>query len=396
MPTEVVMPKLGLNMSEGLLVEWLKKEGDPVTRGESLFVVETDKVTTESPAQVSGVLGKILVSAGEIVPVRAVVAYILAEGDAPDGLVSQPDRTRVEKESINTGSTDVKVPVLAQGGEKVLASPVAKRMAKEYGLDLAAVKGSGPGGRITQEDVERAFQSQGQPQAAEVSVTSVPIEGVRAVIARRMADSLASTAQVTLHSELDVTELVDFRDRLRANAESNGAQIPGFNAIFIYFVAKALHEHPRLNAKQVGEAIQLLEQIHIGLAVDTPAGLMVVVVRQADQKTIPEIHLELQELVSRAQARKSRPEDLEGGTFTITNLGQFGVDGFTPIINPPEMAILGIGRIAEKLVIRGGKVMQRYMSTLSLTFDHRLVDGAPAGRFLQYIGSLIEGLAEEA
>jgi pyruvate dehydrogenase E2 component (dihydrolipoamide acetyltransferase) len=395
MPIEVVMPKLGLNMSEGLLVEWLKKEGDPVTRGEPLFVVETDKVTTESQAQVSGVLGKILVPAGDTVPVRAIVAHILSEGDAPKAQFSQPDRMRVEKESIIEASTEVKVPMLAQGNEKVLASPVAKRMAREYGLDLAAVKGSGPAGRITQEDVERAFQSQGQAPVAEVSETSVPIEGVRAVIARRMADSLASTAPVTLHSEIDVSELVAFRDRLRATEETNGTQIPGFNAIFIYLAAKALHEHPHLNAKQVGGAIQLQEQIHIGLAVDTPAGLMVVVIRQADQKTIPEIHQELQELVSRALARKSRPEDLEGGTFTITNLGQFGVDGFTPIINPPEMAILGIGRIAEKLVIRGGKVMQRHMSTLSLTFDHRLVDGAPAGRFLQSMGILIEGLANE-
>jgi pyruvate dehydrogenase E2 component (dihydrolipoamide acetyltransferase) len=210
-----------------------------------------------------------------------------------------------------------------------------------------------------------------------------------------MAGSLASTAPVTLQSEIDVSELVALRERLRVKAGQTGAQSPGYNALFIWLVAKALQEHPRLNATQAGEFIQIQSQINIGLAVETPAGLMVVVVREADKKDIEDIQEELGELVARALERESRQEDLEGGTFTITNLGAFGVDGFTPIINPPEMAILGIGRIVEKLVIREGKVMQRHVTTLSLTFDHRLVDGAPAGRFLQNVSGLIEELGKE-
>jgi pyruvate dehydrogenase E2 component (dihydrolipoamide acetyltransferase) len=265
-------------------------------------------------------------------------------------------------------------------------------MAKEHRIDLTSVKGSGPGGRIIQEDVERALQGRQPDPAVQSPETRIPIEGIRAVIAKRMSGSLASTAPVTLQSETDVSELVAFRERLREKAGQSGALLPGYNAIFVWLVAKAICQHPWLNARQDGDFIQLQAQINVGLAVDTPAGLVVVVVRETHKKTILDIHQELDELVRRALERKSLPEDLEGGTFTITNLGAFGVDAFTPIINPPEMAILGIGRIAEKLVIRSGKVMQRHMSTLSLTFDHRLVDGAPAGRFLQTLSSMIEEL----
>lgn len=390
MPIEVVMPKLGLNMSEGRLLEWLRKEGDPVQRGDPLFVVETDKVTTESEAQVSGVLGKILVPAGDTVPVRTVVTHILAEGEGEDMLSRAPV---VEMPGIE-GPVVTKVQMPALGGGKALASPVAKRMAKEHGIDLASVKGSGPDGRIVQEDIERVLKGRQEAPAQLSSEMMLPVDGVRAVIARRMAGSLASTAPVTLQSETDVSELVAFRERLRVNTQ-NGDQLPGYNAIFMWLVAQALREHPMLNATQVGEFIKIQTQINIGLAVDTLAGLMVVVVREADKKSIQQIHAELHKLVERALERKSLQEDLEGGTFTITNLGPFGVDGFTPIINPPEMAILGIGRIAEKLVIREGKVTQRHISTLSLTFDHRLVDGAPAGRFLQTIAGLIAELEKE-
>ncbi len=371
-------------------MEWLRKEGDPVQRGDPLFVVETDKVTTESEAQVSGVLGKILVHAGDTVPVRTIVTHILAEGEVEDMLSRAPV---VEMPAIE-GPVVTKAQMPALGGGKALASPVAKRMAKEHGIDLASVKGSGPDGRIVQEDIERVLKGRQEAPAQLSSEMMLPVDGVRAVIARRMAGSLASTAPVTLQSETDVSELVALRERLRVNTQ-NGDQLPGYNAIFMWLVAQALREHPRLNATQVGEFIKIQTQINIGLAVDTLAGLMVVVVREADKKSIQQIHAELHKLVERALERKSLQEDLEGGTFTITNLGPFGVDGFTPIINPPEMAILGIGRIAEKLVIREGKVTQRHISTLSLTFDHRLVDGAPAGRFLQTIAGLIAELGKE-
>jgi pyruvate dehydrogenase E2 component (dihydrolipoamide acetyltransferase) len=435
------MPKLGLNMTEGLLVEWLKKEGDPVQHGETLFVVETDKVTADSEAQVSGTLAKILVAAGETVPVRTVVALITVnEAGAHQELPGVPPSSVPLKEPA--AANPLPVPTVISG-EPVLASPVAKRMAKELGIELASLKGSGPGGRITQEDVERALQTtqaappsgrvlaspvakrlarehgisletlqgsgpdghitqvdvekaiqarQELPTPSSPGLGSIPIEGVRAVVAKRMTQSVQTTAQVTLHTEVDATAMVEQRARWKAQAEAQGGSAPGYNAILAALVAQALRQHPRLNAMQVGETIQFREKVNIGLAVDTEAGLLVVVVKDADCKSALQIDAELKILTERAISKKSLPDDLEGSTFTITNLGMYGIDGFTPIINPPEMAILGVGRITEKLVVQQGKVAQRHILNLSLTFDHRLVDGGPAARFLQSICALIETL----
>jgi pyruvate dehydrogenase E2 component (dihydrolipoamide acetyltransferase) len=269
-------------------------------------------------------------------------------------------------------------------------------LAREHGIPLEELRGSGPDGQIVQVDVERAIQARLVVPAPPAS-QAIPIDGVRAVIARRMAESVHSTAQVTLHTEVDATSLVEHRRNLKAQAEAGTAgdsrDVPSYNALLAMLVARALREHPRLNASQEGETIQLKEQVNVGLAVDTEAGLMVVVVKDADRKTAGQIEAELKVLVERAVSRKSQPEDLEGSTFTITNLGMYGIDGFTPIINPPEMAILGVGRIVEKLVILNSKVTQRHMLSLSLTFDHRLVDGGPAGRFLQSLCTGIEKFA---
>jgi pyruvate dehydrogenase complex dihydrolipoamide acetyltransferase long form len=403
MPTEVVMPKLGLNMSEGLLVEWLKKEGDQVKRGEALFIVETDKVTTESPAQVDGVLSKILVEAGQIVPVRAVVAVLTAAGEengSGDVTPSASQSSQPAQATSQTTLTPAAVPTPARPG-RVLASPLAKKLAQEHHLDLANIPGSGPEGRISQEDVERYIQAQQignnktgtATQAEQPQSAAIPMEGVRAVIAERMFTSLQSMAQLTLHSEIDATGLVAYRERMKKDAGQNSAAVPSYNSILVSTVAKVLKDHPRLNARLAEGHIQLLNEIHVGLAVDTEAGLMVVVVRDADRKSVSQIHAEFVALTERALAHKSMPDDLTGSTFTITNLGMFGIDAFTPIINPPEAAILGVGRIQEKLVIQDGKVAQVPALVLSLTFDHRLVDGAPAARFLQSVGTQIGQLA---
>jgi pyruvate dehydrogenase E2 component (dihydrolipoamide acetyltransferase) len=400
MPTEVVMPKLGLNMSEGLLVEWLVNEGDRVKRGDALFVVETDKVTTESQAQVDGVLGKILVKAGETVPVRTVVGLILMEGETLDsGAPLTPAPEETPSETISTpATTAAAAPVPARTG-KVIASPLAKRIAAENGIDLAAVQGSGPDGRISQEDVERAIAERKagdvsvQAAAPQAGQTSVAMEGVRAVIAERMYKSVQSTAQVTLHSEVDASGLVAYREKLKAEPGVRADAVPGYNAILASVAAQALKQHPRMNARQAGNQIELLPDAHIGIAVDTEAGLMVVVVRDADKKTVDAIHQELNALTTRALNRKSQPDDLTGSTFTITNLGGLGIDGFTPILNAPEVGILGVGRIREQLVIQDGRVTQMPVVTLSLTFDHRLIDGAPAARFLQEVAAGIGRLA---
>lgn len=391
MPSDVVMPKLGLNMTEGLLVEWLKKEGDPVKKGDLLFSVETDKITTEAEANVDGVLARILVAAGETVPVRTVVGLITAPGELLSEEPSSPaaGALQVERPDARPAGATAS-PAISQPHGAVLASPIAKRMAAEKGIDLATVKGTGPDGRISLEDVERALAERttggtGTPAGG----NEIKIEGVRAVIAERMLASSQKTAQVTLHMETDVSAMVAYRQKLKGETIK---EVPSYNAILASVTAQALKEHPFLNAVQEGNVIKTLEKVNVGIAVDTDAGLVVVVVPDTDRKDPQAVQAELTPLIERALARKSQPDDLSGGTFTITNLGGFGVEGFTPIINPPEMAILGVGRIIEKLVIVDGKVAQRPMMTLSLTFDHRLVDGAPAARFLQTLSNKLAAL----
>jgi pyruvate dehydrogenase E2 component (dihydrolipoamide acetyltransferase) len=399
MPIELVMPKLGLNMEEGLLIQWLKKEGDPVKKNDPLFVVETEKVTNEYVATADGVLVKILVEGGKTVPVRTVVGLMALEGESLEGPTSHP----VDSEAPTT----MPAPVIARpetaparsAGDRILATPIAKRMAKENNIDLATVKGTGPEGRIGQEDVERTIKEGVKEQPAVLTSPTaaeavIPIEGIRAIIAERMFKSISSTAQLTLHTEVDATQMVTWRAKLKKESESSGRPVPAYNAALVSTTAKALRAHPRLNAKQSGNTIQLLENINIGLAVDSEYGLVVIVVKDADKKSISEINAEIDSMAERATSKKSSMDDLTGSTFTITNLGGYGVDTFTPIINPPEIAILGVGRIIEKLVIREGKVMQRHMMSLSLTFDHRLVDGGPAAQFLKTVGALIEGFRE--
>jgi len=392
MPSDVVMPKLGLNMTEGLLVEWLKKEGDPVKKGDLLFSVETDKITTEAEANVDGVLAKILVAAGETVPVRTVVGLIIAPGETltAETINLNTIAAPVESPAVKPAETAV-APASSKPRGEVLASPIAKRMAAEKGIDLAMVKGTGPDGRISLEDVERAL-AEGVTAGAGKPAESrgVKIEGVRAVIAERMLSSSQNTAQVTLHTETDVSAMVAYRQKLKA---AEVQHVPSFNAILASVTAQALKEFPYMNAVQDGNVIKFLEKVNVGVAVDTDAGLVVVVVPNTEKKDPQAVQAELTPLIERALARKSQPDDLSGGTFTITNLGGFGVEGFTPIINPPELAILGVGRIIEKLVILDGKVAQRSMMTLSLTFDHRLVDGAPAARFLQAVAEKLAALA---
>lgn len=432
MPTEVVMPRLGLNMKEGLLVRWMAGDGERVEKGQPLFVVETDKVTNQVEAEVGGILRR-LVREGTSVPVAGLVAYILQEGEAlpsevrptaskpqaarpsapPEAraaparaaLASPAARRRARElgvdlqEVVGTGPDgaitveDVEQHAARKAAQEapleVRATPAARHLAQELGVDLASVTPSGPGGRITREDVERAAR---RPAPAVEEEVVVPLEGVRAVIAQRMHRSLQETAQVTLATEVDATNLVQARAQVNAVREQRGQAPLSYNAILVKVVAMALREFPYMNATFAEGAIRQHRDIHIGMAVDTARGLVVPVVRHADRKSIAQIQEELQALAERALAGQSTLDDLSGGTFTITNLGALGVEVFTPILNYPEVAILGVGRIVPKPVVYQGGLYIRDRLTLSLTFDHRLVDGAPAARFLQRVGSLIEAL----
>lgn len=323
---------------------------------------------------------------------------------------------------------------LSPPGDFYKVTPVAQKMAADLGIDLDSIQGSGDHGKITKADVQRAGSTNGSPPAAETApppkasstpkaeapaqgapqqpkpsqseTTSAPppatpdedvadrtqLKGIKKVIARRMAESTQTTARVTLVTDVDATEFVALREQLKASYAEPWGFAPGYNDLLAIIVANALREFPYMNARfsEDGEAIEQLKPVHMGMAVDTDRGLLVPVIKNADKKGLQAIGAEFRELVEKVRSGKASPEELSGSTFTITSLGTFRVDAFTPVINLPEAAILGIGRIKEKPVALDGEVVIRKMMTLSLVFDHRLTDGAPAARFLDYICDLIE------
>jgi len=287
------------------------------------------------------------------------------------------------------------------------ATPVAQRMAADTGVDLRTLTGTGPGGRIVKEDVTRAAPPASTvtsaPSAAEEPssvrpvplpaaevIERIPLKGVRGIIAERMGHSVHTTARVTLLMEADATEFVAARERLKAEVAEAWGFAPGYNDLLAKIVAAALRQFPYMNARLAPDAIEIMSHVNIGMAVDTERGLLVPVIHDVDQKNLRQFGEEFRLLAEKARSGRSLPDDLSGGTFTITNLGMYDVDAFTPVINLPEAAILGVGRIAPKPVARGDQVVIHQMWTLSLVFDHRLVDGAPAARFMQYIKQLIE------
>ncbi|MDI7275833.1 MAG: dihydrolipoamide acetyltransferase family protein, partial [Anaerolineae bacterium] len=281
----------------------------------------------------------------------------------------------------------VEADVLAAAEAEPRATPLARRVAAEAGIELEGLAGTGPGGRIVRADVEGMPLA---PLAAPLAGQVIPLSGVRARIAERMSASAHTTARVTLTTEVDATRLVEVRTQLKEALSSDLGFAIGYNDLLIAICAKALREHPNVNCRLEGDQIRLLEDVHVGLAVDTERGLLVPVVRHADRLRVAEIAQRLRDLVARAREGKSGPDELTGGTFTITNLGMYGVDAFTPIINLPECAILGVGRIKPGAVVIEERIAVRQCLWLSLTFDHRLVDGAPAARFLQRIAQLVE------
>lgn len=446
MVTEVILPKLGQTMEEGAIIEWFKKEGDPVARGDLLFSVESDKAVLEVEATAKGFLRKILVHAGQVVPVLTVVALIARTVDedisshlAPASAVAtaqRPAQVGTAEPTEPASGVAKTEPVPATG--RIFASPRARKTATEKGLDLALITGSGPNGRIvesdvldyltarpkatpmavktaaalgvdlaqvtgtgisgriTKADVEAATEAEAPtvaPLPAEtLPVETVPMSGVRRIIAERMAASDTTTARVTLVTEADATAFVEARSQLKASVTEEWGFAPAYNDLLGLIVARALREFPYMNARldSSGEFIEQLKYVNLGMAVDTERGLLVPVIRDADAKGLRAFGAEFRTLIERAQSGKSLPDDLTGGTFTITNLGMYDIDAFTPIINLPEAAILGVGRIQPKPVVRDGTIVARDMWTLSLTFDHRLVDGAPAARFLHRIKQLVE------
>ncbi len=447
MAEEFFIPKLGQTVEEVTLVRWLVEDGAKVNRGQEIMEVETDKAVFPVEATAKGTLHIGPYEEGDAVPVLTVVAVIgkpedkfevkgaapaetistqaeIAPVAAPSPAVQEAGRVfasprarklaaekKVDLAQVTpTGGGGVRVAerdVLAYLSQLPKATPVAEKMAAEAGLDLRRITGTGPAGKITKEDVERAKLEADQRRMAKVAekrvaepslvvglpsevLERVPLKGVRAIIADRMGTSVHTTARVTLLMEVDATQFVDMRSRLKARVAEEWGFAPGYNDLLAKIVATALRQNPYMNARLTADSIEHLAHVNLGMAVDTERGLLVPVIRDADQKSLRQFGTEFRELVDRARKGRSLPDDLTGGTFTITNLGMYDVDAFTPVINLPEAAILGAGRIAPKPAAHDDQVVIRQMWTLSLAFDHRLVDGAPAARFLQYVKDLIE------
>jgi pyruvate dehydrogenase E2 component (dihydrolipoamide acetyltransferase) len=404
MSREIVMPNVGAAADEATLVEWLVTEGDEIAVGQPLFEVESDKVTLVIEASEPGRVARLLVNAGATVPVGSAIA--LLDLAAESAVEARPD-SEAESALARTPLADQLYPEVVVGSATAAASsarvdvsPRARALATELGVDLAMVVGTGPNGRIVEADIRATHVTGGMASppisgpssmsaSGQADATLSGLRGHRAVVARRMTKSARTTAAVTLTREVAADAIVAARERLRAQ-HSSVADALSFDLVLAVLVARALGEHPALNTSLGSDGIVTHEQANIGIAIDGESGLVVPVVRNAGARPIEEIAKEWRGLRERARTGAATPTDLSGGTFTITNLGHLGVDAFTPIINLGECAVLGVGRMVERPIAHNGELGIGQVSILSLTFDHRLVDGASAAKFLAKLTELIE------
>lgn len=385
----VAMPKLGFDMAEGKLVRWLKSEGERVQKGEILAEIETDKATVEVEAPAAGVVRRQLVSEGTSVPVGTPIAILGAADEAIEELTAVVATPAPEPagEAAEPLIPPPAAGVLLEAGRLpagVRASPLARRLAAERGLDLARLRGSGPGGRIVRRDVEAAG-AVGPVAAAAERVTP---SRLRAAIGRRMVQAKQQAPHFYVTTEIDAEPMLSLREELNALLPE-GEKI-SVNDFIVKAAALTLRQFPGLNASLDGETIVRHAQVNVGVAVALDEGLITVVTRDADRKSLRQLSQEIRQMVARARQGKVRPEDIEGSTFSVSNLGMFDVDHFIAIINPPEAAILAIGSVREVPVVRGGHVMPGQRLKVTLSADHRLTDGAEAARWLQTFKGLLE------
>lgn len=365
---EVRLPKTSEDELESVIVFWHKSEGDSVEAGESLVEVQTEKAVFEIEAEKAGVLSKILVQRGEVASVGQVLATIASMEEEPSKTAAKADQK----------ITAVLAPESSESSGFVKAPPRLRRLARELGVDLASVKGTGRNGQLTEEDIRLAAIPEVQPE-----YKTLPFTGIRKTIAKRMSESLHTTAQLTATAWADVTLLAEERNHLVEKFT--------WNDLILFASVKSLKVHPNINAHVLEEEIRQYETVHLGVAVDTEEGLYVPVIKNADTLSLAELRNQTRGLAVKVAHHRIATEDLKGATFTVTNLGSFGVQFFTPIINHPEAAILGLGKIETDLALKNGQVIECKRLPLSLTFDHRAIDGAPAAKFLQtLIGYLQE------
>lgn len=421
MAFEIILPKVDMVMETGTFVEWLKQEGEAVQKGDPLFVIQTDKAAIEIESPESGILSGLLAKADDVIPVTQVIGYLLQPGET---LSPRPAETGSPRPLVPAAVSGQAKPSAGSGaapdasaGEGVRATPLARGLARELQLDLSQVSGSGPRGRIYRADVERYLASAQPPSAAQEAAlreiparlpipTSpmdialplpearekkrVPLKGAREIIARRMAYSAATIPHVHLTIQVDMSEAARMRQMINPVHEKQSASPVSYTAVIARAVVRGLKKHPFLNSTLSGGEIILWEDIHLGIATQVEETLVVPVVREAQDLDLEEIAREIDRLVGRARSRKLQPSEMSGSTFTITNLGMMGISSFTAIINPPETAILAVGKILDTPVAVAREVVIRPVLNLTLAVDHRVIDGALAAAFLADLKSVLE------
>ncbi len=399
-----LMPKLGMDMEEGVIIKWLKAEGDTVEKGEAFAEIETDKSSVEVESLASGTVLKLYYMEGETItcgePIAAIgpageQAPVLGAAAAPAAEAPKAEAAPAPAPAAKPAPAVQAAPVVPAGG-KFLSTPRARRLAQKENIDIRLVPGTGPKGRVVEEDV-RAFIANGGANAVYASAKAVrvpeetvkPLTGVRKVTANRMRQSLSEMAQTNTRMDVDMTNMIAFRKQMNARLEKDGVKV-SFMDLLVCACAKALIENPQANASLMDDGIHYRNFANVGVAVDTERGLVVPVIKDADVMSIREINAASKALIAKAREGALKPDDMKGGSFTISNLGMFEVDSFTAIVNPPETCILAVGRIAERPVVENGQIVVRSMMNLCLSYDHRLLDGAPAARFLLSIKRYLE------
>ena len=420
MATNILMPALSPTMTEGTLARWLKKEGDAIRAGDVIAEIETDKATMEVEAVDEGVLGKILVADGtEGVKVNAPIAILVDAGEAVPAAgagTAAPKAAMAATPAPQAPASAIIAPMTAQAGDRVFVSPLARRMAKQAGLDLAAIAGSGPNGRIVRADIETALAAGARPaapvlaqpaapapsvapaapKAPPLAITAphsvVPHSTMRKVIARRLSESKSTIPHFYVAMDIEIDALLALGTDLTARGPKD---VPGgfritVNDLIIKAVAVALRRHPKVNASWTDEAMVMYDDVDISVAVAIADGLITPIIRRADQKGLATISAEMRDLATRAKAGKLKPEEFQGGGFSISNMGMFGVSGFSAIINPPQAAILAVASGQKRPVVKGGELAIATVMTCTLSADHRVIDGALGAAFMAELKRIIE------
>ncbi|MFC9875993.1 dihydrolipoamide acetyltransferase family protein [Nocardia salmonicida] len=401
---EIVMPRLSDTMEDGVVSAWLKQVGDQITRGEIVAEIETDKALMELEAYDDGVLEKILAEPGVRVPIGEPIA-IVGDGTASSAAPADPKSVAVTPSTAPTAAPQPGAHAGLRRTGVVKSSPLARKIAREMRVDIDAVVGTGPGGRITRRDVEAAHSAAPpevaapsrdtsvasvQPVSASGEFEEVALTNIQRVSAIRLTESKQQAPHFYLTSAIDVTDLFAFRAQLNATLDASGESKVSVNDLLVKAVAVALRKDGSVNVSFAGDKLLRHKGIHLGVAVATPVGLLVPVIRDADRKSVSEIATESRDKATRARDRKLRAEEMSGGTFTISNLGMFGIEQFTAVINSPESAILAVGAAADELRLDGEKVVARKILRVTLSADHRAIDGAVAAQFLATLKVLLE------